>query len=819
MSEEEIQLLSQEVKVEVSQVGGKNGGTYAKYFTGKITVWEKEYYTDSNSSLCGGKLELISGSAGRFSDIAGNYEFTVDNTKVASGNGRYSSQTYNTAQTIWEGEFPVTHEPNGEKTINFNAKLTFTTSSSFSPGNFDLSGSLKLTTIPREVTFNSFVVSNVDLNTAQFSYNVNKELIHSEFSLDEGKTWNTLNGNYSSITSGTWNQPNSDVVIGLKNLEPNKEYKISLRVAYVEGYWSYSETKTFTTLDIARILEAPNINIGESHTVTWSNPSNADLTLKLTKEDGTTVINYGTITGTALGITPTASTLYALIPNASSITLRYVISTTKNEKTYSSYKDVVFTVANSNPTFTTFTYADTNSTIIGLTGSNQILVSGYSNVKAMVAAANKAIAKNGATMKNYKLLVGDKSVIADYNDSATVIMEVKNVSSGIIDVYASDSRGLSTKVSKSVTIKDYKPIQIINFEAVRENNVGKTVTLKFDAEFWNESFGSVANSITSCKYRFKTTEDSEYIDGTTALTYTINGNKISGNIAVQGDLGAEGFSISESFNIDLIIEDKLSSDKESVIVGSGTPGMAIYKDKVAIGAGYDTSDDSRLQINGNTRLNGDMKGSNNLPLAEPSDNALFNDTNAGEFLEKSGLYNIKVDGTWYNLINIRHYNGNINKSADAAKYGAQIRRPFTSTSSMAQRTQSSGTWSGWKEIYSATILYNNATGSSGTITLANSSAYFKYLEIFYARSNDLRFTKSVTVPAPNGKTVSLDLVHPTSDANIYLQVYGETITISGTTITPVQGNMYGVSQTGFNYWQKEQTTGGNLYIYRVVGYN
>ena len=97
--------------------------------------------------------------------------------------------------------------------------------------------------------------------------------------------------------------------------------------------------------------------------------------------------------------------------------------------------------------------------------------------------------------------------------------------------------------------------------------------------------------------------------------------------------------------------------------------------------------------------------------------------------------------------------------------------------------------------------------------------YFKYLEIFYARSNDLRFTKSVTVPAPNGKTVSLDLVHPTSDANIYLQVYGETITISETTITPVQGNMYGVSQTGFNYWQKEQTTGGNLYIYMVVGYN
>ena len=45
---------------------------------------------------------------------------------------------------------------------------------------------------------------------------------------------------------------------------------------------------------------------------------------------------------------------------------------------------------NCRPIFNDFTYADTNATTVALTGNNQKVVKGYSNVTATVSVANKA---------------------------------------------------------------------------------------------------------------------------------------------------------------------------------------------------------------------------------------------------------------------------------------------------------------------------------------------------------------------------------------------------------------------------------------------
>lgn len=118
--------------------------------------------------------------------------------------------------------------------------------------------------------------------------------------------------------------------------------------------------------------------------------------------------NVGTVTGTSKSVTPTASNIYSLIPNDNSIKLRYVLTTTANGTSYTNTKDCTFKVTNSNPTFSDFTYQDTDSTTIALTGNNQIIVNNYSNLKAIISTVNKAIAKNSATMKSYKLASGTK---------------------------------------------------------------------------------------------------------------------------------------------------------------------------------------------------------------------------------------------------------------------------------------------------------------------------------------------------------------------------------------------------------------------------
>ena len=55
------------------------------------------------------------------------------------------------------------------------------------------------------------------------------------------------------------------------------------------------------------------------------------------------------------------------------------------------------TIVNGNPTFSTYTYKDTNSKVTNLLGSDQLLVKGLSNLQITILATNKMITKKKAT--------------------------------------------------------------------------------------------------------------------------------------------------------------------------------------------------------------------------------------------------------------------------------------------------------------------------------------------------------------------------------------------------------------------------------------
>ena len=133
------------------QNGGTNGGSYASYFSGILSVWENSYDVANNTSNIGYRLQLKSGSSGRFSGLTASYSVTINGTTVKNGSGTYSSQNYNTAQTICEGTMTVEHNADGSKSISCSAVLDFQ-NNSYSPGDFTPSGNLTLTTIPRAST-------------------------------------------------------------------------------------------------------------------------------------------------------------------------------------------------------------------------------------------------------------------------------------------------------------------------------------------------------------------------------------------------------------------------------------------------------------------------------------------------------------------------------------------------------------------------------------------------------------------------------------------------------------------------------------------
>ena len=550
----------------------------------KLTVNETSTSTSNNTSEISFSFTVYKASYSWSNWNSITYSISINGTSYT---GTIPSYSAGSTMTIKSGSQSVGHNSDGTKSINYSFSVTDNSGQSYTCGNASASGTLELTKIPRYTT----------VTNSQRAKTINSISIN--WKTTDARDWTqySLNGGAWTDAKDTVASDNKSGYYTISNLNTNTTYKIKTRCKRSDSQlYSESSELSITTYDIAKLTETPNINIGSSHTIKWTNPSGAATSLKLCKTDNSTIIDYGTVTGTSKSITPTANTIYALTPNSNTYKARYIITTTANGKSYTNSKDFNFNVVNSNPTFSNFTYQDTNTAITALTGNNQILVSGYSNVKATISTANKATAKNSATMKKYSMLIGSKNTTNNYSSSADVNMSITAIDNNIINVYAEDSRGNSTKVSKTATIKNYSNIKIKSLSVVGQNNIGTITTLKFEGEFWNASFGSVANAITSCKYKYKATSSSTWVDGKTTLTYTISGNKITGSLNIQGDAGTDGFNANNSFDIQLILSDKLSTATYNVILSSGNPALAIYKSNVAIGQRYDTSLGGKLQI-------------------------------------------------------------------------------------------------------------------------------------------------------------------------------------------------------------------------------
>lgn len=292
--------------------------------------------------------------------------------------------------------------------------------------------------------------------------------------------------------------------------------------------------------------------------------------------------------------------LYSQMPNVNSLKGEIIVETFTDETSIGT-KTIEFTlnVVNSNPQFTNFTYEDTNPKTLGLTGNNQTIIKNYSNVKGIVSLANKANAINGATMKKYRFVVGEKQKEFNYSESEDVSATIDQVQNNVFVMYAIDSRNNSTmKQINAETYLDYFKPKILNFSLERTlGGVGEYVVLNVNGEFWNNSFGTETNGIV-VTYKIKRTDSEEWIVGKSDIIPQINENNFNFSGEVAGDLENNGFDIESSYNIEITITDKLDSAKDTEIIGSGTPNMAMHANGTAFGGIYDEFMGGILQVAG-----------------------------------------------------------------------------------------------------------------------------------------------------------------------------------------------------------------------------
>lgn len=123
-----------------------------------------------------------------------------------------------------------------------------------------------------------------------------------------------------------------------------------------------------------------------------------------------------------------------------------------------------------------------------------------------------------------------------------------------------------------------------------------------------------------------------------------------------------------------------------------------------------------------------------------------------------------------------------------------------------------------KEELQEVVLFEDASGSTGDITLSESAANFKYLEIFYKRYSTAGEygtpCKSEKINNPNGKYGVLNMNYPGGDI---LQISAEEIQINGTKIIRYSDYlMLGVNITNGQIIQYEKTT--HFLIDKVIGF-
>lgn len=214
--------------------------------------------------------------------------------------------------------------------------------------------------------------------------------------------------------------------------------------------------------------------------------------------------------------------------NSNSLAVRFVVSALNGNTELSwSYLDRTMTIVNGNPTFSNFTYKDANETVTTVTGNNQVLVKGMSNLQLTISSDNKMVANKKATAKNYIATIDSINQSIDYDDEDLVITMGTLTSSGSkrLDVRAYDSRNNSTLVSKDITVYDYdKPV--INATVTRLNNFENQTTLKVSGTYSKLTIdGTDKNVVATLQYRYK--EEYGEWSNWTDLTSTISDGQFS----------------------------------------------------------------------------------------------------------------------------------------------------------------------------------------------------------------------------------------------------------------------------------------------------
>lgn len=443
------------------------------------------------------------------------------------------------------------------------------------------------TTLNRRVNITYFNVSQINETSVRFNYSADAGCDWAWYSIDGGSTWANLD--------------NSNIVSGLS---AGTLYAFKLRLRRTDSQLTTdSDTYWQETINYPYISQSQNFTIGNNILFNLYNPLGREITIYVIGNDNSTINTATRSTSGDMSIGNTAQEIdsqYASIPNSNKGTykVRLVVPSLNYRDTTFNGAEYSTNINDCSPLFSYFEFEDVNQTTIALTGNNQNIISRYSNMQVTIPIAYKATAQKYATMSKYSFVCGNKQANINYSSSESVNGTINEASSGTFTVYAIDSRQNSTPISRVANeVIDYNDLVKGNISISRQNGVGEITNLTISGTVHLIDFGEVINSIKTSKYRYKIANDSTWSNYTNITLTVDNEGNFSFNQNIQGDTN-DGFDASNAYNIEVLVEDELSSITFKINLGSGIPNIALHKNGVGIMGKYNTLVGGKFQIDG-----------------------------------------------------------------------------------------------------------------------------------------------------------------------------------------------------------------------------
>jgi len=279
----------------------------------------------------------------------------------------------------------------------------------------------------------------------------------------------------------------------------------------------------------ATLTAAPDFNDEENPTITYSNPAgNAvtalDACISFTGSADNIAYRAVSKTGSSYTFNLTEDERKTLrqwvtAGNSSREVIFYIRTTISGTRYFSTIKKNL-TIINDTPTLSS-TVDITDDLTKELTGNSDTIIRDVSTVNyAINAQAYKEAAINGYWVQNSNNY---------YYDATSTI---KNLQSGYFLFAASDNRGRHIRKEITKSFIDYVKLTCnADISIALTGEQLATITLKISGNYFNNTFGAVANTLTLA-YRYKT-EDGEYSDWVALTDPTLNSNTYGLTVTIE----------------------------------------------------------------------------------------------------------------------------------------------------------------------------------------------------------------------------------------------------------------------------------------------